>query len=54
MKPYAFLAFVVAIAGFVSTIAAIESQRKPKDREEVIYILPKVEEMYEKIQPLQI
>lgn len=54
MKPYAFLALMVAVAGFISTIAAIEIQRKPKEREEVIYILPKVEDMYEKIQPLQI
>ena len=54
MKPYAFLALMVAISAFIGVIAAIETQRKPKDREEVIYILPKVEEMYEKIQPLQI
>lgn len=54
MKPYAFLALMVAIASFIGAIAAIETQpRKPKKSGETIYVLPLVEEMYENPNPLQ-
>ena len=53
MKPYAFLALMVAIAAFIGTIAAIETQRKPKKKGETIYVLPLTEEMYENPTPLQ-
>lgn len=51
MKPYAFLALMVVIAAFVGTIAAIETPRKKEKK--VAHILPKVEDMYENLYPLQ-
>lgn len=53
MKPYAFLAFVVVVAGFISAIAIIETPRKPKSMDGVAHILPRVEDMYENPTPLQ-
>lgn len=50
MKPYAFLALIVAVSAFVGTIAAIE---KPSKKDEVAHILPKIEDMYENPTPLQ-
>lgn len=53
MKPYAFLALMVAVAAFIGTIAVIETPRKPKKKGETIYVLPLTEEMYENPTPLQ-
>jgi hypothetical protein len=54
MKPYAFLALMVAIAAFIGTIAAIETPRKPKSkRDGTVHVLPLVEEMYVNPTPLQ-
>jgi amino acid transporter len=44
MKPYAFLALVVAVTGFIAIVTAIEAPRKPK-RDGTIHVLPRVEEM---------
>lgn len=51
MKPYAFLALVVAISAFLCVVTAIEvTPRKPtKDK---IYVLPRVEEMETNPNPL--
>jgi hypothetical protein len=43
MKPYAFLALVVTLTGFLCVVAAIEAPRKPKG--ETVHVLPRVEEM---------
>ncbi len=43
MKPYAFLATVVAVTSFIAIVTAIEAPRKP--RGETVYVLPQVEEM---------
>lgn len=51
MKPYAFLALVVAVSGFIGMVAAIESPRKPK--QERAYVLPLVEDMPTVANPLQ-
>jgi hypothetical protein len=51
MKPYAFLALVVAVSGFIGMVAAIESPRKPK--QERAYVLPLVEDMPTVVNPLQ-
>ena len=51
MKPYAFLALVVAITGFIAVVAAVEAPRKPK--QETIYVLPLVEDMPSSPNPLQ-
>lgn len=53
MKPYAFLALMVAVAAFIGTIAAIETQPRKPARKEVTHILPRVEDMYENPNPLQ-
>jgi len=54
MKPYAFLALMVAVAGFISTIAIIEHPRKPKSkRHGTVHVLPLVEDMYANPNPLQ-
>jgi hypothetical protein len=44
MKPYAFLALVVTLTGFLCVVAAIEAPRKPKE-EGTVHVLPRVEEM---------
>ncbi len=50
MKPYAFLALVVAVTSFLFVVTAIEAPRKPnKDK---IYVLPRVEEMETNPNPL--
>ena len=51
MKPYAFLALVVAVTGFIAVVAAVEAPRKPKG--EKIYVLPLVEDMPSAPNPLQ-
>jgi hypothetical protein len=43
MKPYAFLALVVALTLFLFVVTAVEAPRKP--RGETTYVLPQVEEM---------
>lgn len=53
MKPYAFLALMVAVSAFIGVIAAIETQPRKPTREEVAHILPRVEDMYENPNPLQ-
>jgi hypothetical protein len=53
MKPYAFLATVLAIAVFISAVAMIEAPRKPK-KEDTIYVLPRVEEIPTNPNPLSI
>lgn len=51
MKPYAFLALVVAITSFLCVVTAIEvTPRKPK--QDKIYVLPRVEEMPSNPNPL--
>jgi hypothetical protein len=51
MKPYAFLALIVAVSAFIGLVAAIETPRKPK--REKIYVLPRVEDMPTVANPLQ-
>ena len=51
MKPYAFLALIVAITGFIGMVTAIEVPRKPK--QEKVYVLPLVEDMPSAPNPLQ-
>jgi hypothetical protein len=51
MKPYAFLAFVVAVTAFLCVVTAIEAPRKPK-RDGTIHVLPRVEEMPSNPNPL--
>lgn len=53
MKPYAFLAAVVAASAFIGLVAAIEAPRKPKKGDETIYVLPLVEDMPTVANPLQ-
>lgn len=54
MKPYAFLALMVAIAAFIGMIAAIEAPRKPKSkRGGTVYVLPLIKDMYANANPLQ-
>jgi hypothetical protein len=43
MKPYAFLATIVAVSAFLCVVTAIEAPRKPE--REKVYVLPRVEEM---------
>jgi hypothetical protein len=50
MKPYAFLALVVSVTGFLCVVTAIEAPRKPK--RETIHVLPRVEEMPTNPNPL--
>lgn len=61
MKSYKFAAFtvtvadialVVALTGFISSIVAIETPRKPK-RDGTIHVLPRVEDMPRVANPLQ-
>lgn len=51
MKPYAFLALIVAVTGFIAIVAAVETPRKPK--QDKIYVLPLVEDMASVPNPLQ-
>ena len=51
MKPYAFLALVVAITAFIGVVAAIEAPRKPKGGE-TVHVLPRVEDMPSNPNPL--
>jgi hypothetical protein len=51
MKPYAFLAFVVAVTAFLCVVAAIEAPRKP-NRDGTVHVLPRVEEMPTNPNPL--
>lgn len=53
MKPYAFLALVVALTGFVAIISAVEAPRKPSRDQDKIYVLPRVEDMASVPNPLQ-
>ena len=53
MKPYAFLAMVVAVSALIGLVAAIETPRKPKKGDETIYVLPLVEDMPAVANPLQ-
>jgi hypothetical protein len=51
MKPYAFLATIVAVSAFLCVVTAIEApSRKPK--QDKIYVLPRVEEMPSNPNPL--
>jgi len=50
MKPYAFLALIVAISAFLCVVTAVEAPRKPK--RDKIYVLPRVEEMETNPNPL--
>jgi hypothetical protein len=43
MKPYALTTLILAVAAYISVVAAIEAPRKPK--QEKAYVLPRVEEM---------
>ena len=52
MKPYAFLALVVAVTAFIGTISAIEMP-KEKEKRDTIYVLPRVEDMATNPNPLQ-
>lgn len=45
MKPYAFLAAIVAVTGFIAVVTAIEAPRKPSQGDRTIHVLPRVEEM---------
>ena len=45
MKPYAFLALIVAVSAFLCVVTAIEAPRKPKKMKDKIYVLPLVEEI---------
>ena len=52
MKPYAFLATIVAVSAFLCVVAAIEvTPRKPKQQDK-IHVLPRVEEMPTNPNPL--
>jgi len=51
MKPYAFLALIVAISAFLCVVTAVEAPRKPK--QDKIYVLPLVEDMASVPNPLQ-
>jgi len=51
MKPYAFLALVVSVTGFLCVVTAIEAPRKPKGGK-TIHVLPRVEEMPTNPNPL--
>jgi hypothetical protein len=53
MNWYKFASLMVALTGFVAIVTAIETPRKPKSRDEVAHILPRVEDMYENPTPLQ-
>jgi hypothetical protein len=44
MKPYAFLALIVAVTSFLFVVTAIEVPRKPK-RDGTVHVLPRVEDM---------
>lgn len=52
MKPYAFMALIVALTGFIAIVTAVEAPRKPK-REGTIHVLPRVEDMPRVANPLQ-
>jgi hypothetical protein len=45
MKPYAFLSLIVAVTGFIAVVTTIEAPRKPRQGDETIHVLPRVEEM---------
>lgn len=51
MKTYAFLTLIASLTVFIGIVAAIETQRKPK--QEKIYVLPLVEDMASAPNPLQ-
>lgn len=51
MKPYAFLALIVAVSAFIGLVSVIEAPRKPK--QEKAYVLPLVEDMASVPNPLQ-
>lgn len=52
MKRYSLTALIVAIAGFVAIVTAIETPRKPTT-EDNVYVLPLVEDMPRTANPLQ-
>jgi hypothetical protein len=52
MKPYAFLATIVAVSAFLCVVTAIEAPRKPE--REKVYVLPRVEEMKEDPTPFSL
>lgn len=52
MNCYKFTALIITIIGFVAIVTTIEAPRKPR-KEEVIHILPRVQDMYENPTPLQ-
>jgi len=53
MKHYGILALVVSVSTFIGLVAAIEAPRKPKQGNETIHVLPRVEDMPRVANPLQ-